>query len=309
MDINRKDPDRWNADIQKSVAFYNKWFVSFAPPAFCKARKKSIRKVREAFRLMGSLCDLGDDLLISNPSLLTILRQMTCPPLATDRLAGLACVPAGVVKSIESGNAKQSTLGKYAPGIMDVIRDLLDSDLLSWIDEARSPSAWKKKIASIVISDRLCGALTDPLIRNEQERRQISAIAGFLQAKGYVEAKPKTYKELMPGEYAVHLSLTVRVGTRTVKLPGDVSILPRSAKAGDMPLLIEAKSAGDFANVNKRRKEEATKIRLLKDTYGGVKFVLFLGGYFDSGYLGFEAAEDIDWIWEHRVSDMEKLGL
>ena len=34
-----------------------------------------------------------------------------------------------------------------------------------------------------------------------------------------------------------------------------------------------------------------------------------LCGYFDSGYLGYEAAEGLDWIWEHRISDMEALGL
>jgi hypothetical protein len=33
---------------------------------------------------------------------------------------------------------------------------------------------------------------------------------------------------------------------------------------------------------------------------------LFLCGYFDSGYLGYEAAEGIDWVWEHRISDLEK---
>ena len=27
------------------------------------------------------------------------------------------------------------------------------------------------------------------------------------------------------------------------------------------------------------------------------------------GYLGYEAAEGIDWIWEHRIEDMEHLGL
>ena len=37
--------------------------------------------------------------------------------------------------------------------------------------------------------------------------------------------------------------------------------------------------------------------------------VLFLGGYFDSGYLGYEAAEGIDWVWEHRPDDFEKVGL
>ena len=35
----------------------------------------------------------------------------------------------------------------------------------------------------------------------------------------------------------------------------------------------------------------------------------FLCGYFDAGYLGYEAAERIDWIWEHRIDDLEKLGL
>lgn len=38
-------------------------------------------------------------------------------------------------------------------------------------------------------------------------------------------------------------------------------------------------------------------------------FVLFLCGYFDSGYLGYEAAEGIDWIWEHRVTDFKKAGV
>ena len=48
----------------------------------------------------------------------------------------------------------------------------------------------------------------------------------------------------------------------------------------------------------------------LRNTYGGnVSYSLFLCGYFDSGYLGYEAAEGIDWIWEHRISDIEQLGI
>lgn len=95
-----------------------------------------------------------------------------------------------------------------------------------------------------------------------------------------------------------------------VNIPVDVVIQPLIAEKGDFPLLLEAKSAGDFTNVNKRRKEEAQKMQQLKNTYGDVvRFGLFLCGYFDSGYLGYEAAEGIDWIWEHRVSDLEKYGL
>ena len=86
--------------------------------------------------------------------------------------------------------------------------------------------------------------------------------------------------------------------------------MPKSAKVGELPLLIEAKSAGDFTNVNKRRKEEAAKMNQLRWTYGpDVRFILFLCGYFDSGYLGYEAAEGIDWVWEHRIDDLGGFGL
>jgi hypothetical protein len=62
--------------------------------------------------------------------------------------------------------------------------------------------------------------------------------------------------------------------------------------------------------VNKRRKEEATKMVQLRETFGSsVEFVLFLCGYFDGGYLGYEATEGIDWIWEHRIGDLDQLGL
>lgn len=84
----------------------------------------------------------------------------------------------------------------------------------------------------------------------------------------------------------------------------------KKSSKNEMPILIECKSAGDFTNTNKRRKEEATKIKQLKDSYGdNVEFILFLCGYFDTGYLGYEAAEGIDWVWEHRIDDLLKAGV
>lgn len=58
-------------------------------------------------------------------------------------------------------------------------------------------------------------------------------------------------------------------GEKIVKITIDAVVMPKNTRSGDFPLLIEAKSAGDFTNVNKRRKEEATKIRQLRYTYGG----------------------------------------
>lgn len=95
-----------------------------------------------------------------------------------------------------------------------------------------------------------------------------------------------------------------------MNIPIDVVIQPKGSRQGRIPVLIEAKSAGDFTNTNKRRKEEATKIHQLTSTYGEeAKLVLFLCGYFDGGYLGYEAAEGIDWVWEHRIDDLLQLGI
>ena len=99
-------------------------------------------------------------------------------------------------------------------------------------------------------------------------------------------------------------------GGNTIDIPVDVVIMRQTAKDRDFPLLVEAKSAGDFTNTNKRRKEEAQKVNQLRRAYGAdVEFMLFLCGYFDSGYLGYEAAEGIDWVWEHRIDDFQEFGL
>jgi hypothetical protein len=116
-----------------------------------------------------------------------------------------------------------------------------------------------------------------------------------------------------PGTFTFRLNVNVKspkADSKDIKIPVDAVIQPKSAALPHMPLLIEAKSAGDFTNVNKRRKEEAIKITQLKATYGEqVVFVLFLCGYFDAAYLGYEAAEGKDWIWEHRIEDIDQLGI
>jgi type II restriction enzyme len=122
--------------------------------------------------------------------------------------------------------------------------------------------------------------------------------------------KVRTLDSLEPGTFSFRLNVPVSIGLelRKVNIPVDVVIKPKDTSK--KPILIEAKSAGDFTNTNKRRKEEAVKYSQIKMTYGeDIPFLLFLCGYFDSGYLGYEAAEGIDWIWEHRMEDLTLLGL
>ena len=314
IDINRGNVDGWKQDVEASVDFYNQWFLKFAPKTFRDERSRSAKLVRETFRLTRDGRVLSGDLLLSHPEVLPILRQMTCPPIARDRLAGLSYLSPSIVKRFENGELPRIAAEESALKIVAVLRRLVDEDLLPWIayNNGKKPTVAQRNRAALVIADRLCGALSDPLIRNAQEKRQLASIAKFLEERGYRRAKVVSYGELKPGEYAYHLNIKVALedGVEpTVNIPVDVAILPQSAHCGELPLMIEAKSAGDFANVNKRRKEEAQKIAQLKRTYGDVNFVLFLCGYFDGGYLGYEASEGIDWIWEHRISDMVKLGL
>lgn len=321
MSINRDKPDLWKSDISKSVDWYNRWFMEFAPSAFRETRVTTASRVERALTDTNYLRDISVELLKQHPEVLSILRMSTCPPIARDRLIGLAGVSNSLVKNMEDAEnprvsprmaAKKLTV--ELSKIAQTINRMADPDIFVWLSERRNPTGQEVQRSATIVADRLCGAVANPIIRNAQEKRQLAAITRFLLDRGYTEASPGTkYNEMVAGTFSFHTNVPVLVaeGTEnTINIPVDVVILPESARNGDFPLLIEAKSAGDFTNVNKRRKEEAVKMQQLKNTYGNtVSYSLFLCGYFDSGYLGYEAAEGIDWIWEHRINDLEQLGI
>jgi type II restriction enzyme len=117
--------------------------------------------------------------------------------------------------------------------------------------------------------------------------------------------------DMPPGTFSFRRNVIGRKeSSQSINIPVDAVVMPKQGNVGQMPVLLEAKSAGDFANVNKRRKEEADKVGNLRRSYGtGISYNLFLCGYFDTAYLGYEAAEGIDWVWEHRIDDLAGLGL
>lgn len=293
--------------------------MEFAPAAFREIRASTARRVEQALRKTDYLNNVSPEILERHPEVLPILRMSTCPPIARDRLIGLSGVTKSLVLNMEdtekphvSQRMKKSQLRAELQKISDIIKKMADTDIFAWLSAGRKPDEKEIIRSSTIVADRLCGAVADPIIRNAQERRQLAAITAFLESKGYRLAESGTrYNEMPMGTFSFHINVPVYVtGSEgdKVNIPVDVAIMPLSAKTGDIPLFIEAKSAGDFTNVNKRRKEEAVKMQQLKNTFGGkVSYLLFLCGYFDSGYLGYEAAEGIDWIWEHRICDLGKL--
>lgn len=312
--INSNQPQRWKDDTRASVDLYNDWFMRFAPDAFRASRINATRIVEKAFADTDYLKDITTLSLRANPSMLPVLRMSTCPPLAVDRLMGLADVSKSTIEQMEKkGTVSRLTNDTHLSRIVGIIDRLLDRDIFPWLGERSDPTQQDAHRAATIVADRYCGALTNPIIRNAQEQRQLAMIQTWLETRGYTKllsTQGVTMRNMAAGTFSFRMNVPVHQGTESVNIPVDAIIQPLTASPGDLPILIEAKSAGDFANVNKRRKEEAQKFTQLKHTYGdSVRFIMFLCGYFDGGYLGYSAQEGIDWVWEHRISDLEKLGL
>ncbi len=320
MAVNRDKPDRWKQDIAQSVDMYNDWFMRFAPEAYRTTRIQTTKDVEATLKATKNLTNVGMELLKAKPSVLPSLRMSTCPPLAMDRLIGLAGVSSNLIKTMEKNNRVPPRmplreLDKDLKKVGEIIEKMADPDVFVWLGREDNPPKQDLYRAATIVADRLCGAVANPIIRNAQEKRQLAAISEWLTALGYKSLTTDggtKYHEMQPGTYSFRLNVPVAQEStaKPVNISVDVVVMPKDTKAEELPLLIEAKSAGDFANVNKRRKEEATKMSQLRRTYGhNVRYILFLCGYFDSGYLGYEAAEGIDWVWEHRINDLGKFGL
>lgn len=320
MAINRDKPDLWKKDIALSVDMYNEWFMNFAPEAYRAKRLQTTKEVEETLIITNNLTNICVEVLKMHPEVLPTLRMSTSPPLAVDRLIGLAGVPSNLVKRMEkehkvpvrlTKDQLKAELGK----IGKIIEKMADPDIFVWLCRSKAPTKTEIHRAATIVADRLCGSLANPIIRNAQEKRQLDGIASWLEARGYRYCSPGNgikFDAMPTGTFSFHMNLPVKLenGVKQVNIPVDAIIMPKIARNFDFPIFIEAKSAGDFTNVNKRRKEEAVKMTQLRKTYGEkVCFTLFLCGYFDSGYLGYEAAEGIDWVWEHRIDDLELLGV
>jgi hypothetical protein len=83
------------------VDFYNEWFLRFAPKAYRETRQKTTLQVEAALKWTRSLRDISPELLRDHPEALQMLRMATAPPIARDRLIGLAGISRNLVSSME----------------------------------------------------------------------------------------------------------------------------------------------------------------------------------------------------------------
>jgi hypothetical protein len=142
---------------------------------------------------------------------------------------------------------------------------------------------------------------------NTIEKRQVAALKRWLLRHGYKQIASEEAGNLdamLPGTFTF---LPLSAGTKkpSANIPIDCVVKPIHAGKRGQLFVIEVKSSGNATSTNRWRSKEAQKFEQLKERYGeNVKFILLLCGNFDPFYLGYQAAEGIDWVWEHRLDDL-----
>lgn len=207
MAVNRDKPDRWKDDIARLVDFYNEWFLEFAPKTFRDARAECVEQVRSMMRLTDQLRNIPPAMPYSHPETIHTLRMCTAPPLARDRLIGLADVRKYLVNKMEKEQEipptyKKEAVLKELGDIVSVVQRMLDQDIFVWIEDGRQASDDEEYRAATVVADRLTGAVSDPIIRNAQvfsllERKPLSEICTYLSYESVRELEEMDHLQYM----------------------------------------------------------------------------------------------------------------
>ena len=97
---------------------------------------QTTKDIKETLEATKNLMDVGVALLKAKPAVLPSLRMSTCPPLAVDRLIGLAGISANLVKAMEKNNRlpprmPRRKLDSDLAKIGKIIEKMADPDVLS----------------------------------------------------------------------------------------------------------------------------------------------------------------------------------
>jgi hypothetical protein len=181
MGVNCDKPQRWKRDIALSVDLYNEWFLNFAPNTYREERVKATNDVQALLGRTDYLRRVSFRELSEHPSVLFGLRMCTAPPIARDRLVGLAGVPRSLVDTMEKADCLPPQMSnavreKAVQKIIAAITRLVDIDIFTWLSENRDPTQQEVYRAATIVADRLCGANANPIVRNAEERRQLSKL-------------------------------------------------------------------------------------------------------------------------------------
>jgi type II restriction enzyme len=90
MPVNLDKPQQWKADITKSVAMYNEWFMRFAPEAFRTTRVQTTKDVESALHATATSRTFSPLFCVSTRR---FYRRFACPPAPLSLWTGSSGLP------------------------------------------------------------------------------------------------------------------------------------------------------------------------------------------------------------------------
>jgi len=177
MPVNLDKPQQWKADITLSVDFYNSWFLRFAPKTYRETRVLVTEHVAGMLQRTNNLRNITTKELREHPGILPSLRMSTAPPLARDRLIGLAGVTKSLVETMERDKCLPPRMvvanleGQLAK-IAAMIMQLADVDIFPWLLQDRDPTAEEGYRGATIVADRLIGcAALRPILSSAMPKK------------------------------------------------------------------------------------------------------------------------------------------
>ena len=156
---------------------YNDWFMNFAPDAFRTTRIQTTKDVEATLKATDNLADIRPEILREHPEVLPTMRMSTCPPIAVDRLVGLAKVSKSMVMRIEKEQKlpvrmSDARLDEELTKIGDIIQKMADPDIFVWL--GRTEPATETEIHRATPSSRTGFAAPSPIRSFAMRRRSAS---------------------------------------------------------------------------------------------------------------------------------------
>lgn len=252
-------------------------------------------------------------LLIAEPGLLQGLRALTRRDIGTSQIATFLGISTSTFEAIERG---AKPMDPILTNLSSLLEKELDKSLAGWMIEKREPSSDEIVRAKIVAADRIIKRTASTELRYRHEPRQLDKLKIFLQSRNFEEIdgagirNPKT--DIPIGKYAFRVNIEGKtIDGVSLNQNVDTLIMPHTSKRDSLPIFLEAKSMTDEVNPNKRQKEEAQKVDSVRRKWQvpgiHLNFILLLGGTVPRRYLEVEAGSGLDWIWEHRIEDLDRL--
>jgi type II restriction enzyme len=308
--MNAKSPELWDDDRLMAKQKIISWLADSKDADHLRFEiETSTRLILENIFTQKSL----ESVISKNPEALKVLRSLTRRDIGTSQMATFLNVTTNVLESFEAGRKVSEGL---ALGAENILLKELDQGISGWILEGREPSIEEFNRTLWISSDRILRRSTSTSLRYKHEPRQLEKLENYLNSKGLKKidgASIKDPRSGMPmGTYSFRVSIQGMTSDGLILMQTvDALIKPFSNSDSLLPIFLEAKSMTDEVNPNKRQKEEAQKVESAKRRWQleneRLNFVLLLGGTVPKRYLQVEAGSDLDWIWEHRVEDLDLL--